>query len=99
MLLDGQLVKENCEIPRDQTQKETRFDLDGRTAKTVSIRISELYPQEGKEAAWGGFDRVHVYSKTDLSELMSPPEEYTFKPVSVPSRHRMTGRRRRRIRS
>ena len=90
VLLDGQLVKENCEIPRDQTQKETRFDLDGRTAKTVSIRIRELYPQEGKEAAWGGFDRVHVYSKTDLSELMSPPEEYTFKPVSVTTSHDWT---------
>ena len=116
----GQLAKENCDIPRDQTQKETRFDLDGRTAKTVTIRIRDLYPQEGKEAAWGGFDRVHVYtktvtirirdlypqegkeaawggfdrvhvySKTDLSELMSPPEEYTYKPVSVETSHDWT---------
>lgn len=76
ILVNGKVVLENAEIPRDKTQTEFRFELGGITGQEVSLRVKSLYDRTGKEANWGGLDRVRIYSKTDLSAEMSPPDEY-----------------------
>lgn len=85
IFLDGQLVKENVELP-ETPGKMVRVPLDGRKAQLVGIKVKELYPvrvytdrktkQQKQGPVYGGFDRFYVFSKTDLSGLMKAPENY-----------------------